>query len=144
MRHITIDDSRHPIVVVTFVGGATDAEFHDYLARMEQLVIERREINCTILDATAAGNTPAVQRRMQADWLKRNEDLLRQWSAGTAFVITSPIVRGLLTAIFWMSPMAAPHTIVASLDEAEHWAASQLRARGVEPPARGSVSRASL
>ncbi len=144
MAAIPIDDSRHPIVVVTFVGLATDAEFQDYLTRMEKMILSRRETNCTILDATRAGNTPPVQRRMQADWLKRNEDLLRQYSAGTAFVIDSSLVRGLLTAILWMSPMATPHTIVASLDEAESWAAAQLRARGIEPPARKAVSGASV
>jgi hypothetical protein len=140
MPAIHIDASRHPIVVVTFVGAATDAEFQDYLASMENMMVMRRGTNCTILDATRAGNTPALQRRMQADWLKRNEELLRKHSAGTAFVINSPLVRGLLTAILWMSPMATPHTVVASLDEAERWAAAQLRARGVEPPAPGSMS----
>jgi hypothetical protein len=128
---ITIDDSRHPLVLVTFVGGATDAEFQDYLDRMEKLVVLRRETNCTILDATRAGDTPAKQRRMQSEWLKRNETLLAKYSAGTAFVITSPLVRGLLTAILWVSPMAAPHTVVATVDEAEAWAIARLREHGV-------------
>lgn len=131
---ITIDDSRHPLVLVTFAGTATDAEFQSYLERMETLVLQRRETNCTILDASRAGDTPAKQRRMQAEWLKRNDALLKAYSVGTAFVITSPLVRGLLTAILWLTPMPTAHVVVASIDEAEAWARARLRERGVAVP----------
>lgn len=39
----------------------------------------------------------------------------------SAFVLASPLVRGLLTAILWISPMPAPHEIVATVAEAEAW-----------------------
>ncbi len=132
---IRMDDSRHPIVVVTFDGPSTDAEFRAYLDDMTRLVVARREPNVTILDARAAGSTPATQRRMQADWLEKHDAELRRYSAGTAFIITSAMVRGILTAILWLQPMAAPHVVVATFEEAEAWAREQLRARGVAAPA---------
>lgn len=119
---IVIDDQRRPIIVVTFDGAATDAEFDDYLRDMKARVLDRREKTVTILDARRSTGTTAAQRRKQAEWLRENDAALRSYSLGTAFVITSPIVRGVLTAILWMQPMPAPHSIVATLTEAEAWA----------------------
>jgi hypothetical protein len=50
-----------------------------------------------IFDATRAGRSSATQRRKQAEWMKTNEAVLRACSAGYAFVINSPLVRGALT-----------------------------------------------
>jgi hypothetical protein len=123
-----------PIVTVTFDGLATDAEFDAYLDTMSRTVLDRREMTVTILDARASGRAPASQRKKQADWLKQHEHRLRQYSLGTAFVIDSPLVRGVLTAILWVQPMATAYTIVGTLEAAERWAAEQLRAAGAAPP----------
>jgi hypothetical protein len=124
-RGIQFDETRFPIVVVKFAGTATDAEFGDYLSTMSRM-LGKKQVTATILDATEAGATSALQRRRQADWLKKNADVLKLYSVGTAFVITSPLVRGALTAILWVQPMPAPHTLVATLPEAEAWAKKQL------------------
>ncbi len=129
MGAIHIDDSRHPLVIVTFTGVATDAEFETYLDEMKRN-LERRRPTAMVLDATNAGSTPPTHRRRQAEWLKEHEALLKQYSAGTAFVITSPLVRGALTAILWVQPMPASHTVVATRHEAEKWAIEQLTRRG--------------
>lgn len=135
MASIEIDDSRWPLVTARFEGTATDAEFDAYLARMGEL-ITRGKVMCLILDARAAGSTPAIQRRKQADWMKRYERELRTQSAGTAFVITSAIVRGALTAILWVQPIPNEHTVVATIEEAERWALAQLAKRGARVPGR--------
>jgi hypothetical protein len=131
---ITIDERRRPIVLVTFVGTATDAEFDQYLRDMTEQILGRRQQTVTILDATRSDNTSAAQRKKQAEWLATHKDDLRRYSLGTAFVIKSAMVRGALTAIFWLQPMDRPHTIVATLDEAEGWAAVKLREAGVSGP----------
>lgn len=130
---VRIDDSRHPLVVVEFNGTATDQEFDAYLEQMTKLVLERRKKNVTIFDATRSGDTSPKQRRKQAEWLKSNAEMLRMYSLGTAFVITSPLVRGMLTAILWITPMPAPHTVVATYGEAERWAIGRLRDKGLMP-----------
>jgi hypothetical protein len=123
--------SRHPLIVVTFDGLASEREFDDYLAKMTTEVLERKQRSVTILDARTSGRAPASQRKKQAEWLKKHDALLRQYSLGSAFVITSPLVRGVLTAIFWLQPMATAYTVVGSLGEAETWAAARLREAGV-------------
>lgn len=131
---ITIDESRRPIVLVTFVGTASDAEFDNYLRGMTEQILARREKTVTILDALRSDQTSAAQRRRQAEWLKSHAEDLRRYSLGTAFVIRSALVRGALTAIFWMQPLDRPHTIVASLEEAETWGRDRLREAGIVPP----------
>ncbi|MBC7173876.1 MAG: hypothetical protein H5U40_15655, partial [Polyangiaceae bacterium] len=40
---------------------------------------------------------------------------------GYAFVISSSLVRGALTAILWLAPMPAPHRVVGTVGEGEAW-----------------------
>lgn len=127
MGSIKFDHSDFPLVRVTFVGDATNEEFAAYLAEMGQLFL-RRKPNATVLDAREAGMTPATQRRMQAEWIREHEDDLRRFSRGTAFVISSPVIRGALTAILWLQPMPQPHVVVATVAEAEAWAKARLDA----------------
>ncbi len=131
MAAILIDESRFPLVVVTFPGSYSDQEFDRYLETMSGL-LQRRTKNVTVLDARQSGSPPAKQRAKQAAWMKDNRALLEQYSCGSAFVISSPIVRGALTAILWLQPMPVAHTVVATLAEAEQWAATRLRAAGVD------------
>ena len=101
---------------------------------MTEQILARRQQTVTILDTTRSDSTSAAQRKKQADWLAKHKEDLRRYSLGTAFVIKSAMVRGVLTAIFWLQPMDRPHTIVATLSEAEGWAALKLREAGLSPP----------
>jgi hypothetical protein len=138
MGSIHIDDSGFPIVRVTFTGSVSNEEFDEYLAGMSRM-IGRRQPNVTILDARHSARTPAVQRKKQADWIKQHEAELRRYSCGTAFVITSALIRGVLTAILWLQPMPQAHTVVGSLDEAERWARAQLDRRGAGAPSSSTA-----
>ncbi len=135
MGFIEIDEKRFPLVLVTFEGSVPNDQFEQYLRGMDRM-LSRRQPNVTILDATRSDRSPAVQRKMQADWIKTNREALEQYSCGTAFVISSPLVRGVLTAILWMQPLPQGYTVVATLAEAEDWAVGRLRQRGVEAPVR--------
>jgi len=127
MGSIAIDDGGYPLVVVTFDGTVDDDAFDAYLTRMDGYAA-RRQRNAFVFDASTSGRTPATQRRKQAEWMKNNEATLRAFSAGSAFVITSPLVRGALTAILWLQSMPSAYTVVGTRSEAERWARAQLQA----------------
>jgi hypothetical protein len=133
---IRIDESRFPLIVVTFVGSQDEAEFSAYLEGMTAFA-ERRLRAVTVFDATRAGPTPATQRARQGAWLKKYRSIIQEYSCGSVFVIRSPLVRGALTAILWIAPIPGAHTVVGTLEEAERWAVERLRAEGVPwpPPA---------
>ncbi len=117
MTGYTFDDSKHPIVLVTMDGPMDDVQFRSYLSDLSGN-LSRRQTTVVIIDARRARDTTAHQRKMQADWMRENEKRLRDFTLATIMVISSPAVRGFLTAILWLQPMPCPHAVVATLEEA--------------------------
>jgi hypothetical protein len=76
----------------------------------------------------------ARERNMLADWLKTDAELMRETSAGVGFVIDSTLVRGALTAVFWLSNMPMPHRVHATLDDAVAVAIRELEVKGIGVP----------
>jgi len=129
MSSIRIDQSRWPLVVVTHAGRPTDEEFDAYLVRLKDNLdraVRERKKTVLIFDATHAVGTDAKQRQRQAAWMKEHAEPSRLHSAGYAFVIPSTMIRGVLTAILWLSPMPAPYVIVSTIAEAEAWCKQKL------------------
>jgi hypothetical protein len=61
---------------------------------------------------------PAGQRTIAAEWLKRNAALARRTSVGGATVSPSAILRGIITAVFWLQPSPTPFFVLATRHEA--------------------------
>jgi hypothetical protein len=125
MASIALDDRRWPLLIVSFDGLASDDEFDAYLVELGHYA-NRGETWCTIFDGTRSVGAPASQRRKMASWIKKHESVLARHSAGAAFVIRSAMVRGVLTAIFWVQPLPHPHAIVSTREEAELWSRMRL------------------
>ncbi|HEX3771641.1 MAG TPA: hypothetical protein VHV30_12275 [Polyangiaceae bacterium] len=130
MASIVVDDSRFPLVRVTFDGAVADHVFDAYLHALSR-VLSRRAKNVIVFDALRAPPPTAKERAKQAAWLKQHRDVIERFSCGSAFVIKSAIVRGGLTAILWIAPIPGAHTVVATVAEAEAWALARLRDAGV-------------
>ena len=124
-RHIEFDDSGFPLVVARFRGPATDAEVDAYLARLERPLI-RGESYVAIIDGTHAAPGTPVQRRAMAEWMRSRAKLIQTHVLGAAIVAPSSLIRGALTAIFWIQPLPCPHRITSTMEEAERWALGQL------------------
>ena len=129
MAAIEFDDSRWPLVVVTFRGEITDAEFNAYLKALERNLerCEKSRVKTAILfDTENGGASNAAQRKAQSEWIKKHFQHSAKWCVGYAFAIPSAIVRGMLQAIFWLSPMPSEHIVVKTRAEAELWLSSRL------------------
>ena len=128
-----------PIIIRQVSGVMSDEEMQ---AQLDATASELRRADVaglktvTIIDLSQAAAATATQREMQSDWLARHDEELRRVSLGTAFVVRSQIVRGGLTAIFWLRPLPLDYTITTSLDAALEWAIDRLRVRGIRPPDR--------
>lgn len=123
---ILLDTSRSPILRVVFEGPTSDAEMRAHLEELTR-EIKARPMNTLMYDARRSTAPSAVQRQLQAAWMREQEGLIRSRSAGVAFVIDSALIRGALTAILWLQPMVTEHTIVATVEEAQRWCDEQLR-----------------
>jgi len=118
-----------PLIWIQFAGPVSEREFDVYLETLTRYVT-RESTTLFIYDALQASVPSATQRQKQAAWLERYDAALRRNSGGSAFVISNPLIRGALTAIFWIRPTPAPYIVVATRAEAERWARGQLRAQG--------------
>lgn len=130
---ITIQDSLAPLYVVTFTGKVSDHEFREYLSGLSAL-LSRPGSRAFVFDARLALPSPASQRRMQAEWMKLNDAETRRNTLGLAFVVSSALVRGALTAILWVQPLPCPHLVTSNFEDGFRWANQKLgSARPVRP-----------
>lgn len=74
----------------------------------------------------------AAERKILGEWMEKEFDLIRSSSIGVGFVIDSALVRGALTAVFWLSRLPAPYRVHPSLDEALRVAIEQVEAAGLQ------------
>jgi hypothetical protein len=80
--------------------------------------------------------TPASQRRIAADWVKRNDPVAKVATVGGATVTPSPILRGIMTAVFWLQPSSRPMHLVATRPEGMLKGIQLLEEEGVRLPPR--------
>ena len=133
---VVLHTDHAPLYVVEFVGVPQDGEFETYLDSM--LAIARRgELHAMVMDATRAGVIPPHLRKRQAEWMREHEAINRATTAGMAFVLEGKLMRGLLTALFWMQRMPCPYAVMASREAAVRWCASALGNKGIKLSAAG-------
>jgi hypothetical protein len=98
-----------PIVLIDFPGhGVADATIHSLLGHIESLMTEaarNREKLFVINDLTLVREmSPTTQRQYTADWVKRTSALARAATVGAGHVTPSPLLRLILSAVFWLQP----------------------------------------
>jgi hypothetical protein len=118
MQQPDVDDRFFPLVVNTLPERIRPEDLPQFFAKSER-VLQRREPYVTISDVRATKEIPnATVRKALADWSKQIEPLMKQYTVGSAIVITSPLVRGGLTALFWLAPPPYPQQVVGAMGEA--------------------------
>jgi hypothetical protein len=120
---IRVAESDWPIVLIEFPEKrVTDADLRAVLEHVESLLseaVKNREKVFVITDLTVMREiTPASQRQFTAEWIKRTASLNRAASVGGATVTPSPILRGIITAVYWLQPSPSPTFPVATRHEA--------------------------
>lgn len=132
---ITFDDSLWPLLVSRFRGAVSDAAFENYLAEGEAYLM-RGDLYVNILDMGRLHLPTAAQRQRQLEWLRGKEQLMRERVIGCAFIVTSPLIRLALSAIFHTVPLPTPYVAVQDMPRALHWASQRLEAHGLFEEAR--------
>lgn len=77
-----------------------------------------------VIDLSHAAIPDAVQRSKLAAHIRDNDKEIRRWVRGIGLILTSSLVRGVVTAIFWVSPPPIPSKIFSTQSEAAEWAQS--------------------
>jgi hypothetical protein len=129
------DERLSPLVLVTTPAAFEDEAFEQAFRDFEGLFV-RRARYALVIDTTAVVHVPsAKQRRRISEWEKAHVDETRRWNVATAMVVSSSVVRGVLTALSWIVPDETPRTNVAKRHEAIEWCCAHLEAAGIVLPA---------
>jgi hypothetical protein len=120
---IRFDTTDWPIFVIEFPPHRpTDEGFRGAFAALEvaaKQALARNELAFVLTDLTRMRETPtASQRQDAAAFMKRAEDLLRVATIGGSHITPSAILRGLITAVYWIQPTPRPSACFATRAEA--------------------------
>jgi hypothetical protein len=127
--HSWLDDSQWPLLVVTYPADPPLEDVVSVFSEVDAFYKRNSDHFAWVVDASRVQHTEAKARKATSEHEARSKDHMRQFNCGTAFIIKSTLVRGILTAIFWLAPPAYPYEIFSDLASARDWSLRQLRSR---------------
>ena len=131
---------RHvPIYEWTFPSEAADEELDAFVRAREEWATRAHYPVAWVVELSNITKANAKQRRVFAEHLKRFEEHDVQWNGGSALIVPSSWLRGLVTAVFWISPPKFRHQAFAKRTDALEWAQLQLDAKLTEHRAQSRV-----
>ncbi len=132
--HAWLSELAPGLYAQTFPQALSDDELAVFLEALESLVAAQRTPFAWVVMADALMQSSAKQRKAFAEAEKRMREQDRTLCAGTAFVLTSAIARGAVTAVYWLSPPVYPYAICKTFEDARAWAVTKLEARRALDP----------
>ena len=139
IEHPWVLHNHVPIYEWAFPAQATDDELMSFIDARESWAEHASYPVAWVVELSNLTKATATQRRMFADHLKRFEPHDVRWNGGSAIVVPSGWIRGLVTAVFWLSPPKFPHQAFAKRSDALEWAKLQLDAKIAEHRAHSQV-----
>ena len=128
---ITFDEGSWPLMVIRFSGSPTDEQFQAYLDRYERYLEKDQRYALVLVTEPNAPMTKSKHARMQAAWINEHYSRLGERCLGLAFVLPSPMMRGVLKAILSMQRLPVDYAVHGTEAEGREWANNQLIAAGI-------------
>jgi len=121
------------VVVSHWTELVTVEEASTYCDRIDELLRARRPFSI-VLDTRGMQQSPDARvRKVISDRLLAQRAARQAYLRGEASVIESVLVRGGLTAIYWLSSPGYPWKIFGNMPEAVKWARAQLSVSNTHP-----------
>lgn len=130
-----MDESAFPVVLAAFRGPVKMAALDALGARLDSFCAERRRFSL-VIDLTQGTVPSAGERKHIAEAITARRIALGRHCAGAAIVVENPLIRGAMTAIFWIQPLPYPHEMVTTKEDGRVACARWLRGS----PARSGVA----
>jgi hypothetical protein len=102
-------------------GPISDLELQELLETFRDEVLKRKGRYVTVVDLRGSPGITATQRKRLSGYIRETE-AQGVPCCGTALVFDSSVLRGVLTAIFWLKQPAHPVQVFATVEEAIRWA----------------------
>jgi hypothetical protein len=128
-RHqgIQFDTSSWPIMVLTPTDNVTDQSIEDFMTTFFEVVRTKKERYALIVDLRQKTNLSHKQRKYMTGELNRNKDFAEKYNAGTALIVNSAVVRGIMMSVFWLFSPKHPTDVFKTMEDAFVWANTRLR-----------------
>ena len=131
---------RHvPIYEWTFPSEATYEELAAFVRAREEWATRAHYPVAWVVELSNLTKANAKQRKIFAEHLKRFEGHDVRWANRARSPQPTRRMRGLVTAVFWISPPKFPHQTFAKRTDALEWAQLQLDAKIAEHRADSQV-----
>lgn len=127
---ITVDGRQWPLLVVKLGRSGTRQDLEAYLAE-RSAYLERCEPHVCIVDAREVHMPAACLRQRYTEWLRENEEELRRWTLGTAYIAQTPAVQMMVSVMRHFSRMTTPFVVTGALPSAAAWAAERFQEVGL-------------
>ncbi|MEQ8705770.1 MAG: hypothetical protein RIC19_17720 [Phaeodactylibacter sp.] len=119
--YATFNFEAFPVVVVAFTGHkATEENFQKYLDDLYE-AYDKALPFAYLFDAERAAMPGLRYQKMQADWLKANDGLMKKYCQGTAYHIPNAIIRTALKGIFALQQQPVPYKVAGDFESAMEW-----------------------
>jgi hypothetical protein len=106
---------------VTLPASATDSELLAYFDACENWSKRVTFPVGWVMDLSRVTGGTARQRALFAEYQERLSAFDRRYTRAAALVISNPVVRGLVTAVYWLKPPVYPYRMFARRGEALVW-----------------------
>jgi hypothetical protein len=118
---VRIDTTDWPLIVMEMPEAALpDSAVVDALGYLE-LLLEQTPRGAKFFQVTDLSKmrhvAPPSQRKYAAEWSARTDPMAAGRRIGGAIVAPSAMLRGMLTAVFWLARLSTPTTVVSTLTE---------------------------
>jgi len=124
MKNIRLED-RWPLIIVDWLAAFSHEEFDEHFAAIDGY-LARKEGFAIVNKIASMKALGPKWRRYAADKISAQMEMRRRYLKAEAMVTPSLLIRGGLTAVFWMTNPGYPHKVFGDVDAAIEWARSKL------------------
>ncbi len=124
---IKLDISNWPVMVLTPTDNVTDQSIQDFMITFFEVVKSKDERYALVVDLREKTNMSYRQRKLMTTELNKNKDFAEQYNAGTALIVNSAVVRGIMMSVFWLFSPKHPTDVFKTMEGAFSWATARLK-----------------
>ena len=106
-------------MVHVFAWSTTSRQLDAWFGKLDAL-LDRGDKTLTVVAHDLKMWDPSMLRHA-AEWMRTRKPRIATHGLAFAFVLPSPVIRGMLKAILWMAPLPAPHQVTSTVQEALTW-----------------------
>ncbi len=128
-RHPWIEDSKAPLYRHTYPSDADIDEVERFVRAWERLVLSHTTPYAVVADLSHVLKASSLARKAFADLQQRIATHEALYCAAAALVVPNAFTRGLITAVYWVSPPSYPYKLCSTVSEGHAWASAHLQQR---------------